>query len=221
MIPFYAKTSHLQSPADSIYYLLAGNGIFLVKKTPVFESVTESERVAGLEQQALSLKLSFPKLPCTLMAQIYGFFLYVFRRLDGEAIVFLFYSPERGQFLANAPPQKLTRYRTRHGLRTEGKVEYQNIPRPRNFLKLGDAHSHGDSPPFFSSVDDRDDGEDGLRIVMGRLDRPTPEIRASFVANGTRFKLQIDEVLEAFGEPLPPPAAWIRRVTCKREEAGA
>jgi hypothetical protein len=93
------------------------------------------------------------------------------------------------------------------------------VTRPAGFLKLGDAHSHGDSPAFFSSIDDRDDGEDGLRVVMGRLDRPRPDICVSFVANGTRFRLDVEDVLEDFTEPLPPPEAWTRRVACRYENA--
>jgi hypothetical protein len=217
MIPLYTKTATLQTPTNSIYYLLAGNGIFLVRKTRLFESVTESGHVRGLERQTTSLRLSFPKLPCELLARIYGFFLYVYRQLDGEAIVFIYYSPERRIFHADAPPQQLTRHRTRTGWHTEGRVQYRSLPRPMDFIKLGDAHSHGDSAAFFSSVDDRDDSEDGLRVVMGKLDQPLPEIRASFIASGVRFSLRLEHVLEEFDEPLAPPAAWIRRISYTRE----
>jgi hypothetical protein len=150
-----------------------------------------------------------------LLEQIYGFFQLVFNRWDGEAVVFLYYSPARCEFLADAPPQQLTRYRTHRGWSTAGHVEYRSISRPDGFLKLGDAHSHGDSAAFFSSVDDRDDCEDGLRIVMGHLDRSRPDVRVSFIANGTRFRLEAEDVLDAFNEPLEPPERWTRRVSCR------
>jgi hypothetical protein len=121
----------------------------------------------------------------------------------------------------DAPPQRLTRYRTYRGWRTAGKVEYGSLPRPAGFLKLGDAHSHADSPAYFSSVDDRDDGEDGLRVVIGDLDRSRPDVDVSFVANGTRFKLDVQDVLEHFTVALAPPEAWTRRVTCHYEDSRA
>lgn len=218
MIPLYLKTTDLSEPGDSTYYLLAANGAFLVKKAGLFSSVTEAKTVTGLQTQAPSVVLSFPKLPRDLIERIYGFFEFAYIRFDGEAVVFIYYSPERGEFHVDAPPQKLTRYRTHRGWRTEGKVEYSSISRPSGFLKLGDAHSHGDSPAFFSSVDDRDDGEDGLRVVMGNLDRAQPDVRVSFIANGTRFRLEASDVLEDFTSPVPPPETWTCRITCRYED---
>jgi hypothetical protein len=218
MIPIYLKTADLGEPKESTYYLVSANGVYLVKKAGLFSSVTEVPTVTGLERQLPTVDIWFPKLPRTLLERIYGFFQLVYERLDGEAVVFIYYSPEQGEFYAEAPPQKLTRYRTHRGWRTAGNVEYQSIPRPTGFLKLGDAHSHGDSPAFFSSVDDRDDGEDGLRVVMGRLDRSRPHVRVSFIANGTRFRLDADDVLEEFTQPLAPPEAWIRCVACRYED---
>jgi hypothetical protein len=217
-IPVYLKTRDGGEPSDPTYYLLAANGVFFVKKTRLFRSVTEAVVVAGLEQQLLSLDLAFPKLPRHLLERIWGFFQFVYDRLDGEAIVFIYYSPAQGEFYVDAPPQTLTRHRTRHGLLTQGNVEYRSIPHPEGFLKLGDAHSHGNSAAFFSSTDDRDDSEDGLRVVMGKLGRPEPDVCVSFVANGTRFRLESGTVLEDFQKPLPPPEAWIQRVTCRYED---
>jgi hypothetical protein len=217
MIPLHLKTPDMTQPCDSTYYLVAANGVFLVKKAGLFTSVTEAKSVTGLEDQLPSVALAFPKLPRDLLGRIYGFFQLVYDRLDGEAIVFVYYSPEQDAFQAEAPPQRLTRYRTTRGWRTQGNVEYRSVTRPAGFLKLGDAHSHGDSPAFFSSIDDRDDGEDGLRVVIGRLDRPRPDVCVSFVANGMRFKLDVGDVLEDFTEPLSPPEAWTRRVACRYE----
>jgi hypothetical protein len=210
MIPVHLKTSDLKDVGDETYYLVAANGVFLVKTAALFS--------AGLQEQAPSLALSIPKVPRGLLEPIYGFFQLVYDRFDGEAVVFLYYSPERCEFQAEAPPQRLTRIRTSRGWRTASRVEYRSIPRPDGFLKLGDAHSHGDSPAFFSSTDDRDDVEDGLRVVMGRLDRPRPDVGVSFVANGTRFRVEVEDVLEEFADHTRPPEAWTRRITCRFED---
>jgi hypothetical protein len=53
---------------------------------------------------------------------------------------------------------------------------------------------------------------------MGGLHRPQPEIRVSFIASGTRFRLEPEEVLEDCVEPTPPPDAWIGRIECRYED---
>ncbi len=68
-------------------------------------------------------------------------------------------------------------------------------------------------------MDDKDDDEDGLRIVMGHLDRPRPDVCASFVAGGTRFLLDSEQVLAEFSVPRPPPKEWLRRVSCREDES--
>jgi hypothetical protein len=217
MIPLYLKTGELTDPDDELYYLVAGNGVFLVKRSEVFTAITRVQDVAGLEVQTPALTLTIPKLPRSLMEKIYGFFDIVYRRWDGEAVVFLFYSPENGRFHVDAPPQTLVRRRTSSGWRTESHVEYKSLPRPEGFLWLGDVHSHCDLGAFFSATDDHDDGQDGLRIVMGRLDRHQPDVCASFVTGGTRFELAAEDVIENFRGPVTPPPVWLERVSfrCK------
>jgi Prokaryotic homologs of the JAB domain len=196
---------------------VTSDGVFLVKKSELFQSVTEARKVAGLERQSPSIELFFPKIPRCILEAVYGFFSVVCRRWDGEAIVFLYYSPQSGQFLVDVPPQRLVRFRFGAGWETEGRVEYGTLPRPEGFLKIGDAHSHGRQPAFFSSTDDHDDAEDGLRIVMGSLHRSDPDIQVSFISGNYRFALEKDDALEPFSTPVPPPAEWTRRVTCRYE----
>ena len=219
IIPIYLK-SETEAPADPLYYVVAANGTFLVRKTLLFTATTTVNEVIGLEPEAPAVALHFPKIPRAIMERVLGFFRLVYRRWDGEAVVVLFYSPERGEFLADAPPQVLQRFRSRDRWRTEGRVEYGAIARPDGFLKLGDVHSHGDCAAFFSRTDDRDDDEDGLRIVVGRVDRARLDVCASFVANGCRFSLSPRDVIETSSapfSPVAPPEEWVRRVVCRYE----
>ena len=220
MIPFYMKTADFTEPSDSLYYLLASNGIFLVNNNDLFRSVTVAPGIAGLRSQEPVASLSFPKLPKDLIEQVYGFFAFVFRKWGGEAVAFLYYSPESGRFHVGIPPQKIFRYRGLREWRTEGRVEYGYLPRPASFLKIGDIHSHPDTSAFFSLTDDYDDSEDGLRMVMGNLNRRPPDVRVSFVAGGTRFRLRPEDVLESFGDPVAPPPEWTSQVICQYEGIG-
>jgi hypothetical protein len=221
MIPVYFKTGDFVEPAPPLYYLVTAQGNFLVKKTSLFTSITEVTAIPGLLDQGESLSLRFPKVPREILEQMYGFFDAVYQKWEGEAIVFLYYSPGDGAFRLEAPPQTLFRHQSAYGFwRTEMKVEYGYWPRPPGFIKLGDAHSHADLPAFFSCTDDRDDQEDGLRITLGHLDRARPDVSVSFVASGARFALKAESVLEDFSAPLPPPPAWLERVTCREKVFG-
>ena len=213
MIPVYLKTADFEQPAEPLYYLVAANGVFLVKDAGLFASVTKAENVAGLESVVPAFTLRMPKVPRDLMEKVYGFFDVVYRQWDGEAVAFLYYSSDGERFHVDVPPQTLFRYRTHSGWRTQGRLEYGPLPRPEGFLWLGDIHSHGDSRAFFSGTDDRDDGQDGLRIVMGRLNRDIFEICVSFVTGGTRFELAPEDILEEFSRPLPAPSEWLQRIS--------
>jgi len=72
-------------------------------------------------------------------------------------------------------------------------------------------------PAFFGCADDKDDVEDGLRIVMGQLDRSRPDIRVSFVIGRTRFILDPKDVIEDFATTIEPPPEWLDRIFCREE----
>jgi hypothetical protein len=218
MIPIHFKTKDFTEPATGLYYLVTARGNFLVKKTNLYTSVTQADTIPGLLGQKESLSLRLPRLPREIVEQMYGFFDAVFRMWDGEAIVFLYYSPETGSFRIEPPPQTLFRYKSFAGFwRTEMSVTYGYLQRPEGYIKLGDAHSHADLPAFFSCIDDEDDKEDGLRITLGNLDRSRPDVSASFIVNGARFPLNPEDVLEDFSTPSPPPQEWLERVTVKEK----
>jgi len=115
------------------------------------------------------------------------------------------------------PPQRIFRYRLGNRWRTEGHVEYEAIRRRKECVLLGDVHSHCDLPAFFSYTDDLDDKADGLRIILGRVNRNRPEIAASFVASGQRFPLRAEQACEDFCTPRVPPRHWLRQITCLYE----
>ena len=218
MIPVYMKTGAAEEPSPTIYYLLARNGVFLVKKTALFSAATRVDTLVGFEPHQEALDLGVPRVPRRILEAAYGFFLEVYQRWEGEAIALLYYSPQARKFQIAIPPQSLYRYRTVRGWRTESRLTYGTFPRPEGFLKLGDIHSHADMPAFFSATDDRDDSEDGLRIVLGQIDRRPPDIAVSFVTGGARFYLQREEACEPFTEAAPPPPHWMEQVTCTDEK---
>lgn len=222
MIPVHVHTLEFEEPPDRVYYLAAANGTWLVNKGELFTAITPARRgVPGLAPLAPQLALTLPKIPRPVMERVFGLFRTVFRLYDGEAIAILFYRPATSDFRIRVPPQRLVRHQTPGRWRTSRQVRYGYVPRMDGFLKIGDAHSHAELPAFFSCTDDHDDAEDGLRIVLGSLDRRHPDVSVSFVTNGVRFLLEAEQVLEAFSVPLTPPRAWLEQVTCEPEGADA
>ena len=220
MINLFLKAENFLTPADPVYLLAASNGLFLVRSNPLFTSVTPATGVPGLQAQQHGVSLNFPRLPRRLLELVYGFFKEVHRLWNAEAIVFLYYSPSLKRFRVAVPAQTVPlRW---NGLRwcAEGSLQYEYLHRPEEYLKIGDIHSHRRLSAFFSQVDDDDDCDDGLRLVMGRLDEPAPDLAASFVVSGTRFLLQPRDVCEDFHQPLSPPPAWLRKITRRFEGAG-
>ena len=51
MLPIYLKDQDFTPPADTIYYLLTRDGLFLVKRTPFFEAVVPAAGIPWLEPQ--------------------------------------------------------------------------------------------------------------------------------------------------------------------------
>lgn len=215
MIPIYRKTADFEEPPEAMYHLLTRDGLFRVLRTGLFTAVLKADGVPDLESQHSSLQLGFPRLPRKLIESVYGFFQTVFDRWEAEAIVLLYFSPAQRLFRVAVPSQTIYRYQIGSSWRTEGRVSYGYHARPEGFVKLGDAHSHADLPAFNSCVDDRDDREDGLRIVIGDLHRRFPSVSASFVAAGYRFRLTREEVIEDFLSPASPPEEWLAQVACE------
>jgi PRTRC genetic system protein A len=217
MIPVFFKTEAFSKPESTLYFLIAKNGLFVACKTNLYTSVTRASRPNGLMDQEQALALHFPKIPRDIMEQVLGFFEAVYKKWEGEAIVFLFYNTTNKAFRIGVPAQTLFRYKSVGRWRTEMRIEYESAPRPPGFIKLGDIHSHADLPAFFSCADDNDDAEDGLRIVIGKLDRSAPDIRASFVVGRTRFVLAPNDIVEEFSRTMTPPQEWLEKVFLREE----
>jgi hypothetical protein len=222
MFPIYLKHQESFSPPpEPTFFLLARHGVYLVKRSPLYEAITKfNGALPGLATQQPQLRLRLPRLPQKMLEQLVGFFLEVFQRYGTEAMAVLFYTQDSG-FRVGVPPQQVSR--TYNGASTVGHyhVRYQRYPRPAGCLQLGTIHSHGDQPAMHSCVDEWDEQYvDGLHIVVGDLTAPRPSFSTAFVASGQRFQLPPEMVLAGYARPrLPAPARWLTRITCHTYQA--
>jgi len=203
----------LDAPA---YYVLAANGLHLVRRTALFEaSVPVEGGVPGLSLHQPFLRLMLPRLPVALLERAVGFFREIWERWEGEGIVLLFYSESLGRFRLIAPPQRLTGRYERGRFRADLRLDYEACEKPGpEWLRIGSFHSHGHASPRHSSVDEHDElYEAGLHVTVGYVNTTVPEFAAAFVVGRTRFTVRPEDVLPRFGAARRPPRAWLDQVS--------
>jgi hypothetical protein len=218
--PIVVKTRVTVEPAGSIHYLVADNGKFQIRDTPLHRSVTRVETVPELLPEYEHLRLKLPRIPRARIEEVIALFEEVYRRWKGEAMVFLFYSPATREYRIGVPPQTMPGRR-----RLDGRwiadlaIRYGSLDRPPGFLFAGDIHSHAELPAGASGRDcDDEQYEDALHVVVGSLEDREVSLSASFVSGGVRFPLVPSQVLEPFRRTARPARAdWIARVRPERE----
>jgi len=225
LFPIAVKDASFVPPDADAYYVLAQNGLFLVRRTPFFfATVPVDGGVPGLRDHTANLVLTLPPLPRPLLERAMGFFQAVWARAEGEAILIIFYAPELGRFALVAPLQILTGRVERGRFRADLRLTYGACENPGpQFFRIGSIHSHGCLGPQHSTIDVDDEvHEPGLHVTAGYVHSARPEFAAAFVVGCTRFAVPVDRVLPEFRGARRPPAAWLERVvlTCKRLPLG-
>src|SRR5712691_7362490 len=154
MFPIYLKDQDpFPPPPEPTYFLLARHGVYLVKRSPLYDAVTKcEEELPTLAAQCPQLRLKIPQFPQSMFEAVVGFFVEVFQRYQTEAIVMLFYAPARG-FRVLVPPQQVRRWAMGADSLSTDHVQYQHLPRPQGYLQLGSIHSHGALPATHSCLD--------------------------------------------------------------------
>jgi len=219
LFPVVVKDRELSPPpAADAYYVVAANGLFLVRRTPLFTAATAVDGgVPGLLTHVPSLELRVPRLPRTLVERASGFFRAVYERYEGEAILVMFYAPTLRRFALVAPPQVLTGRFSGGRFRADLRLDYGACEKPGpEYVRYGTVHSHCELAPYHSQTDVDDEiGEPGLHVTAGYLHRSQPEFAASFVVNATRFKLPPADVLAPFGNYRRPPTCWLEQIVIR------
>ena len=224
LFPVVVKDDSFCPPEAPTYFVLAQNGLFLVRRSTLFAACVPAEGgVPGLQEHEASLSLNLPRLPQKLLERAVGFFREVYERWRGEALLMIFYAPPQGErsarFQLVAPPQLLRGYLDRGRFRAYLHLEYGACDRPGpEYVKLGTIHSHGEVGPAHSAVDAHDElYEAGLHITAGYVSSARPEFEAAFVVGRTRFSLSAESILPPFTAPRRPPPLWMEQVatTCR------
>lgn len=226
LFPVTLKDSSFEAPSHPTHYIVAENGLFLVRETPLFSASVPAAGVPGMQPHTTSLVLHFPRLPDSLLEQAMGFFRHAHEQWRGEAIVIIFYAlpkgDEPGRFLLRAPPQTIRGRKVYGRFQADLRLDYTACEKPGpDYVKLGTFHSHSDVSAVHSQIDAHDElYESGLHITAGYVNSSLPDFEASFVVGRTRFALSVDRVLPPFRGIRRPPKEWIKQITVVSEGWG-
>jgi hypothetical protein len=218
--PIFRKDAQFDAGAvPSTYYLITGDGLFLLRRTELYSASVPVDQVAGLQPHRPELTLHIPRLPRRLMERALGFFRAVWDKWQGEAIVIMFYAPSTRRFAFRAPPQRITGRFIYGKFYADMRLDYGSCERPGpEFVKLGTFHSHGNGGAGHSSIDVHDElYESGLHLTAGYVNTSLPEITAAFVVSGTRFTVRLSDILPVMLQVRSAPRQWLERVTVIEE----
>lgn len=222
LTPIYLKLGEAMPwPEDeSAFHLLTRNGLFLCRNTPFFQScVPVSAYPSELAGQKPFLKLTYPRIPRSLMERVIGFFDLVGLRYASEAVVLIAWNRHTDAVEAIVPEQVGLVGLSWNDKPYPMELEYQLPSLPPHLLLLGDIHSHVDGPAYSSYLDQSDEvHRPGLHLVVGRILDEPPEFHCEATADGVRFQVNdLSLVLEGYvrRRTNEVPEEWLDKITVK------
>jgi PRTRC genetic system protein A len=185
-------------------YILARDGYYLKKRTPLFEAIVKVDELPDLEEQKVSAKLLAPKIPYALIQDARKFFQAVYSKFQGEAMVFLLLEGDSWEIV---PAKQEV---------SQANVSYENALHKEGKRPAGTIHSHCNMSASFSHTDDEDDKcFDGVHITLGKIFEEIPDIVASLAVNGHRFNADPEMIISGLPEANPGEHPWLEKVSAK------
>ncbi len=212
------KDQAFRPPDNPVYYLLARDGLYLVKQNRFFRSVTPVSRrdvavvqemggdlprveTTGLLSQGEEVVATFPPIPREILEQAVTFFDGIARTHGTEAVALLYYDLQNEGYRLVVPRQQVTDMHAR----------YEVGATPASLQRVGTLHSHVGDVAFHSYTDLADEeANDGLHLVIG-LGGKHRSITCALVVDGRRCPLAPgtlfgdawEQALAGGGEPSP------------------
>lgn len=194
-------------PETGPVYVIGKEGFYLRKHSALYESMVKIDDIPAFEPVTEYVNWTAPKLPYALLEEALEFFRAVYDRHEAEAIALLNFS--NGIWSNVVPEQEVS------GSRLDYKM-------PKLDGLAGTIHSHGNMDAFFSATDHNDVADfDGIHIVLGKINRNVPRIKAGVYVNGRLFEFEPEALIESIPvectEDMEHP--WLKQVRpCKRNK---
>ena len=177
---------------DANNYVIAQDGLYLIRKNRVGLFVTHLANtkhpipLVHLDRQPVEgfYMTIQNKIPYEYQLKTVAFFRRVYLEKKGaEAVVQIFYNRTTEEYFFHVDQQ---------GVSGGGAEMDRNAELETEHVLVADIHSHNSMGAFFSPTDNRDEKEARVYGVMGRFDRPWPEIKFR-AGNGQGTWLELSE----------------------------
>ena len=179
--------------------------MYEMRKNKLGVFVTPTNHIHELSEVRAGFQPALPRIPYELFKRILAFFRYYTEQEHPlEVMVQIYWDSLKKRFLVVVPYQHVSGVEIRVPEEQPGQLDEER------FYYYADVHSHNIMPAFFSEQDNRDELATRLYIVVGRLQRPSPEIRAR-ISNGGKFmEIPLKDVVEV--SPAEFPEYWTASV---------
>lgn len=182
--------------------------MYQLRKTGMGEIVTPIYSIPEADAVEAGFMPAFPRVPWSIISEVVAFFrcYTLLQESPMEVLVQIFWDTQEERHVVAVPRQSVNAVAVHADMDDEG---YPGSD--ERYVLCMDIHSHDTMKAFFSCEDDKDECDDGVYLVMGRLDHYFPEIKARVCNGGVFVDIDPDVVLEPFGMQFP--VEWCDRVT--------
>ena len=205
----------VESITDPICFIVSSKGCFVKKTNRFYTSVTATGKdgISVLGEVKPFVSFAVTKLPLPTFRAIRQFFTDVYKKMQSEVAIMLYYDFDAKLWLWVVPEQKVTAASVDYEETDKSIIINQDNERiegpvPDSFTKLGSIHSHAGMGAFHSGTDNADEFHfDGLHITIGSFNKASSgdcSYSARWIIAGEEVKTEITEVVA----DLDPPGEY-------------
>ena len=200
--------------SDKVICLIPSNDgrIYELRKMEQGEFIAPKKNVVDFSEVRAGFSPALPKIPAELMGQIIAFFrAFMTDHGENEAFAQIYWDKAEKRFFAYVPKQSVCKEEVEADLHD---CPYDDEER---YLCYADIHSHNSMDAFFSSKDDQDERSTGLYLVLGKLDKFYPDVKARIFCGDSFVSIDPNIVMEGLEQPFPKE--WLTQVSIRSRKS--
>lgn len=200
--------------SDKVICLIPSNDgrIYELRKMEQGEFIAPKKNVVDFSEVRAGFSPALPKIPAELMGQIIAFFrAFMTDHGENEAFAQIYWDKAEKRFFAYVPKQSVCKEEVEADLHD---CLYDDEER---YLCYADIHSHNSMDAFFSGKDDQDERSTGLYLVLGKLDKFYPDIKARIFCGDSFVSIDPNIVMEGLEQPFPKE--WLTQVSIRSRKS--
>lgn len=170
--------------------------VFEVRNNKIGTFIAQTERVTDFQKVRAGFIPALPKIPYSVWSEIIAFFKsFIDKDVELEALAYIYWSYEKEKYCIVIPKQKVSKDSVDAILPDFDESKY---------LLVAEIHSHNTMGAYFSCIDDRDEKATRIYIVVGRMDKIFPDIKARISCGGKFVEIDPSVIMEGYNAEYPP-----------------